>query len=290
MPKLLCCGYGYTAREMAQALHQLGWLIAATARSPDKVRELRQQGVEAHAFQEGDLFPDEALADATHLLLSAPPGLHGDPFLNALMQADAPSTQNLRWIGYLSTTGVYGDHHGGWVTETSQLRPVSERARRRVMAERGWAAWGLAVGVPVQIFRLAGIYGPGRSALDSVRDGTARRIVKPGQVFSRIHVSDIANVLLRAIASPPTPGVFNVCDDEPAAPDEVTAFAAQLLGEAAPKIEPFESAQATMSEMARSFYADNKRVSNEKMKSELGVQLKFTNYREGLRAILNLTR
>jgi nucleoside-diphosphate-sugar epimerase len=279
MPNLLCGGYGYAAARLAARLRPQGWQVAGTARDPVKRAQLAAEGVEAFAL-DGAIAP--ALAQATHLLLSAPPGDGGDPVLALIRDLPAPA---LSWIGYLSTTGVYGDHGGAWVTEDSELRAQSPRSQRRVGAERAWAAWGAARGVPVQIFRLAGIYGPGRSQFDSLRDGSARRIVKPGQVFSRIHVDDIAHVLERGIAHSSVSGAFNVCDDEPAAPAEAMTFAAELLGVAPPPLEPFETARATMSEMALSFYADNKRVSNAKMKEVLGVRLAYPTYREGLRAI-----
>jgi nucleoside-diphosphate-sugar epimerase len=280
MPELLCAGYGYSAAALNSRLKRQGWAVAGTARAPDKRAAMEAEGVQALSLGPG-IAP--VMARATHLLISAPPGEDGDPVLNAIRGMPAP---NLVWIGYLSTTGVYGDHGGAWVTEESELRPQSARSRRRVEAEQAWEIWGRARGATVQIFRLAGIYGPGRSQLDSLREGTARAIVKPGQVFSRIHVDDIANVLERGIAHLSAHGAFNVCDDEPAPPAEVVEFAAKLLGMPPPPREDFETAKASMSEMALSFYADNKRVSNAKMKAALGVKLLFPTYREGLRAIL----
>jgi nucleoside-diphosphate-sugar epimerase len=279
VPDLLCGGYGYAAACLAARLTALGWRVAGTARDPAKRQAMAAEGVQALTAGP-EIAP--ALARATHLLLSAPPGDGGDPILNVIREMPAP---NLTWIGYLSTTGVYGDHGGQWVTEESELRAQSPRSLRRVAAERSWAEWGRARGLPVQIFRLAGIYGPGRSQFDSLRDGTARRIVKAGQVFSRIHVEDIANVLQRGIANPSISGAFNVCDDEPATPAEVVEYAAGVLGIEPPPVEDFEIAKATMSEMGLSFWADNKRVSNAKMKAALGVKLMFPTYREGLQAI-----
>jgi nucleoside-diphosphate-sugar epimerase len=183
------------------------------------------------------------------------------------------------WVGYLSTTGVYGDRAGGWVDEASALTPAGERGRRRVAAEAGWRALGL----PLHIFRLAGIYGPGRSALDSVRAGKAQRIDKPGQVFSRIHVDDIAAVLDASIARPYPGAIYNVCDDDPAPPQDVIAYACALLGRAPPPLVPFD--QAALSPMARSFYGESKRVSNRRIKDELGVRLRFPDYRAGLDAL-----
>ncbi len=220
----------------------------------------------------------------THLLLSIPPEEAGDPALlryHAALRA-APS---LRWIGYLSTTGVYGDHGGGPVDETTPLAPTSERAHRRARAEQEWLDFGAGQGVAVRIFRLAGIYGPGRSVLDDIRAGTARRIVRPGQLFSRIHVEDIAQVLLAAMTGESTAPVLNVCDDEPAAPAEVVAYGCGLLGVEPPAEIAFEKAE--MSPMALTFWRDNKRVDNSRMKRELGIALRYPTYREGL---LSLTR
>ena len=191
---------------------------------------------------------------------------------------------SLVWLGYLSTTGVYGDRSGGWVDEESELHPSGERGRRRVAAEAGWLDLWRRSGAPVHVFRLAAIYGPGRSPIEALRVGTAKRIAKPGQVFSRIHVEDLASVLAASIARPQPGAVYNVCDDEAAPPEAVVAYAAGLLGIAPPPLVPFE--EAGLSAMARSFYDDNKRVSNARIKSELGVTLRYPTYREGLAAIL----
>jgi nucleoside-diphosphate-sugar epimerase len=281
--KILLCGYGYSAGFLARALQAQGWRIAATAREAAKRDALTAQGVQAHAWHEGMALPHAALDGTSHLLVSAPPGEAGDPVLAALGQAKA--APSLAWAGYLSTTGVYGDHGGAWVAEDSALNARSPRSLRRVAAERAWTGWGEATGTPVQIYRLAGIYGPGRSALDAARDGTARRIRKAGQVFSRIHAQDIADALQRGIARP-AGGLFNLCDDEPAAPADVAAYAAQLLGLPPPPWEEFETAKATMSEMALSFWADNKRVSNARAKRELGWTPGYPSYREGLKSLL----
>jgi nucleoside-diphosphate-sugar epimerase len=223
------------------------------------------------------------LAGSSYLLSSVPPDEHGDPVLD-LHGADIARTRSLRWVGYLSTTGVYGDRGGGWVDETSPLLPTGERGRRRVSAEGQWLDLRRRHGIPVHVFRLAGIYGPGRSALDAVRSGSPRRIVKPGQVFSRIHVADIARVLRASMARPRPGTVYNVCDDDPAPPADVVAFACELLGVAPPPPVPIEEAE--LSEMALSFYADIKRVSNRRIKQELGVSLLYPGYRDGLAALL----
>ena len=279
--RLFCFGLGYSARALAARLRPQGWAIAGTARSAEKVAALRAEGIAAFAFDRGVPLDDPAyaLAGTTHLLSSVPPDAEGDPVLDH-HKADIAACAGLEWLGYLSTTGVYGDRDGGWVDEGADLLPTGTRGERRVAAERGW----LDPPQPVHRFRLAGIYGPGRSALDTVRGGKAKRIDKPGQVFSRIHVEDIAQVLDRSIARPHPGRAYNVCDDEPAPPAEVIAFACDLLGVAPPPLIPF--ADAELSPMGRSFYRDNKRVSNQRIKDELGVRLAYPDYRSGLRALL----
>jgi nucleoside-diphosphate-sugar epimerase len=221
---------------------------------------------------------EAAIAEASHVLVSTPPGPDGDPVLPRFGRALAARAP--RWVGYLSTTGVYGDRQGGWVDEASPLAPVNDRGRARVAAERAWRDGGL----PVEVFRLAGIYGPGRSALDRLRAGRAQRVVKPGQVFSRIQVEDVAGALAASIAAPRPGAIWNVADDEPAPPQDVIAFAAELLGLPAPPEVAFDAAELTP--MARSFYAESKRVSNRRLRQELGLALRHPDYRAGLRAIL----
>jgi nucleoside-diphosphate-sugar epimerase len=277
LPRLFCFGFGYCALELARRLRARGWDIAGTCRSEEKAAALAAEGFVVTLIDADR--PAADLAGATHFLASAPPDAAGDPALAGYGAAIA-AAPGLGWIGYLSTTGVYGDRQGGWVDETAALEPTGERGQRRVAAERGW----LALWPAAHIFRLAGIYGPGRSALDTIRSGRAQRVIKPGQVFSRIHVSDVATVLDAAIAHPVEGAVYNLCDDDPAPPDAVIAYAAELLGVPAPPAVPFE--QAVLSDMARSFYADNKRVANGRIKTALGVTLAFPDYRAGLRAIL----
>jgi nucleoside-diphosphate-sugar epimerase len=219
------------------------------------------------------------LPPATHLLSSVAPDADGDPALR--LYGPALAARPFAWAGYLSTTGVYGDRQGGWVDETSALTPATERGRWRVEAERAWGALGL----PLHVFRLAGIYGPGRGPFEKVRAGTARRVIKPGQFFSRIHVDDIAQVLLASIGRPNPGTVYNVCDDDPAPPQDVIAEAARLLGQPVAPAVPFEAAEMTA--MARSFYAESKRVRNDRIKAELGVRLLHPDYRTGLRALLD---
>ncbi len=284
--RLFCFGLGYTARALARGLIADGWDVAGTVRGGEGRRELQGLGVTVFAFERGRPLPDPAaaLAGATHMLVSVPPEEAGDPVLDVHGEDIAALRGSLEWVGYLSSTVVYGDRGGGWVDEWSDLRPTSERGRRRLKAEAGWLALWREHGLPVQVFRLAGIYGPGRSVLDAVRSGRARRIVKPGQIFSRIHVADIVQILCASIARPNPGAVYNVCDDTPAPPEDVIAFACGLLGVEPPPPVPFEEAE--LSEQARSFYADNKRVRNDRIKRELGVRLAYPDYRTGLRALL----
>jgi nucleoside-diphosphate-sugar epimerase len=276
MSTLLSLGHGYSARALARRLIPLGWRVIGTTRSPAKAEAFRAEGVDPLLWP-CDLGP--ALARATHILCSAAPDAAGDPFLRALPEiARAPAG----WVGYLSTTGVYGDHQGGWVDEATPLTPQSDRGRQRVLAEGQWQATGL----PVQIFRLAGIYGPGRGPFEKVRDGTARRIVKPGQIFSRIHVEDIAQVLLASIRHPNPGAAYNVCDDNPCPPEEVIAYAARLLGLPDPPAVAFEDIKHTMTPMALGFYQESKRVRNDRIKDELGVKLLYPDYPQGLAALL----
>lgn len=274
---LLSIGHGYSARALGRLLQPQGWRIIATTRSEEKAQALRQQGCEALVWPGADL--TEPLQQASHLLSSVAPGPEGDPVLLEIGRK-LPKTRHLRWAGYLSTTGVYGDHGGDWVDESCPLTPATRRGMARVQAESAWSAMGL----PLHIFRLAGIYGPGRGPFAKVRNGTARRIVKPGQVFSRTHVDDIAQVLAASIARPNPGAVYNVCDDDPAPPQDVIAHAAKLLGLPVPPAIPFDEAE--MTPMARSFYAESKKVRNNRIKQELEVELIYPDYRSGLAALL----
>lgn len=276
MKTLLSLGHGYSAQALAKLLLPQGWHIIGTTRSAAKAEALRASGIEPLLLPGSPLAP--ALARATHLLTSIAPDAAGDPVLAA--HRDEVAAAGLEWVGYLSTTGVYGDHDGGWVDEDTRLDPGTTRGQQRVMAERQWQALGL----PLHIFRLAGIYGPGRGPFAKVRDGTARRILKPNQVFSRIHVDDIAQTLAASIAHPNSGQTYNVCDDDPAPPEDVIAYAAELLGLPIPPAESWD--QADMSPMARSFYAESKRVRNDRIKSELEVQLIHSDYRTGLKSLL----
>ncbi len=280
---LFCFGLGYSAQALARLVAIQGWKVAGTCRSAATAAALRQAGYRAELFDRDRPLAPAAIGGATHVLVSVPPDPIGDPALDRHGD-DIAALPGLAWLGYLSTTGVYGDRGGGWVDEVSALLPGGERGRRRVMAEAGWLDLWRRRGVPVHIFRLAAIYGPGRSPFAALRAGTARRIDKPGQVFSRIHVEDLARVLCASMSQPRPGAVYNVCDDEPAAPEAVVAHAAALLGLPAPPLVPL--AEAGLSAMARSFYDDNKRVGNALIRSELGVALRYPDYRAGLAAIL----
>lgn len=279
MTHLFCFGFGYTAAALARRLGK-GWTFSGTSRAG-----LGSQSATVEKFDGSRSEPAVTvmLQGATHLLASIPPGPDADPAL--LWHADdIAAAPHLRWIGYLSTIGVYGDAGGGWVDETTEPRPGSERAERRRKAEHDWLDLGRRAGKPVMIFRLPGIYGPGRSVLDDVRAGTARRVIKPGQVFNRAHVDDIAAVLAASIERPDAGRIYNISDDAPAPPQDVVAFAAELLGVPPPPAIDF--ADAELSAMGRSFYSESKRVANQRIKSELGVRLSYPTYREGLTAIL----
>ena len=283
---LFCFGLGFSARTLAKRLLAKGWKVAGTTRTEEKRQDLLAQG-----FSEVLLFDGseplqgapEALGDVTHILISASPGAEGDPVLGQHTQ-DIVALPKLQWLGYLSTTGVYGNHDGGWVDEDSALSPSSPRSEYRVAAERAWLKLAEEDSVPVHIFRLAGIYGPGRSMLDTVRAGKAKRIDRPGQVFSRIHVEDIASVLEASIAAPRPGRIYNVCDDMAASPAEVTAHACGLLGVEPPPLVPFE--EAGLSPMGKTFWLDNKRVSNKRLHEELGVELRYPDYKAGLASLL----
>ena len=279
---LFCFGLGYSATALARRLAASGWVVTGTCRGADKATALREAGFSVVLFDRERPVDAAALQGVTHLLCSVPPDAEGDPVL-ARHHSDIAQMPALAWVGYLSTTGVYGDRGGGWVDETARLMPSGERGRRRVSAEAGWLDLWRDCGVPVHIFRLAGIYGPGRSAFDALRAGTAKRIDKPGQVFSRIHVEDLASVLIASMRRSRPGAVYNVCDDDPAPPEAVVAHAAELLGMSPPPLIPLEA--AGLSALARSFYDDNKRVSNRLIKTELGVNLSYPDFRAGLAAI-----
>jgi nucleoside-diphosphate-sugar epimerase len=294
---LLIFGLGYSGRAIAKAAMQAGFAVTATSRTPPARPE---PGITIIPFDAAQ----SAIADATHIIATAAPDEHGDPIL-ARYAAQITAAPNLNYIGYLSTTGIYGDQNGGWVDEDTKPNPQSPRAQRRIAAEQGWSKLsrpddGAAKAAQsesgrtktrpktIHIFRLAGIYGPGRSMFDDLRAGTARRVVKPGHLFGRIHRDDIAHGVLTAMQRPAQPGVtiFNFSDDEPAASAEVVVEAAKLLNMPPPAPVPYEQATQKMSPMALSFWSENRRVSAEKTKAALNLAWKYPTYREGLRAIL----
>lgn len=284
--RLFCFGCGYSARVLAGRLKAQGFEVAGTCRTAEGAERLMSEGVEPFIFGNDHPLADpaSALSGTTHLLISTPPTEAGDPVLAAHRDTLARIAPEIGWAGYLSTTGVYGDRQGAWVSEETPLDPNVTRSDRRASAERDWQALARESGLPLHIFRLAGIYGPGRNQLKGVIDGTAKRIVKEGQIFSRIHVEDIANVLEASMAKPNPGAIYNVCDDEPAPAPEVVAYAAELLGRTPPPEIPFE--EADLSSMARSFYMASRRVSNARIHGELGVELSYPTYREGLKALL----
>lgn len=278
--RLLSFGHGFSARALAKRLVPQGWKIIGTTRSPDKMPEIAASGVEPLLWPGTD--PADLVATCPNILVSAGPDDRGDPVLNALTAQFTSAAPTLRWVGYLSTTGVYGDHQGGWVDEDTPLAPSTKRGQARVEAE---AAWQAIPNLPLHIFRLAGIYGPGRGPFAKVRNGTARRIIKKDQVFSRIHVEDIAQALALSLASPDPGAIYNLCDDDPAPPQDVIGHAAALLGLPLPQAIDFET--ASMTPMARSFYAESKKVRNDRAKKLLGWRPKYPDYKTGLAAMLD---
>lgn len=282
--RLFVFGLGYSGLEIAKLAQAAGWQVAGTVTSAGKAAQLTAEGIEAHRFDGSAAVDPSILSGTTHALCTIAPGTAGDPVL----ATSAPLLRGARWLGYLSTTGVYGNHDGGWVDEATPPTPGLPRSIARLKAERAWEATALEAGIPLTLFRLPGIYGPGRSAIDQVRAGTARRIEKPGQVFSRIHVADIAATVLAAIERPSPGPIYNVADDLAAPTADVVAYACALLGEPVPPAIPWDEIAPTMTAMARSFYAESRRVRNDLIKTELGVTLRYPTYREGLRAIAGL--
>ena len=280
--QLFCFGYGYSAEALARRLSARTTALAGTRTS--LAGGPAPLGARLAEFK-GDAVPDAVrglLTGTTHALVSIPPDLEGDVVLRHFRD-ELAALPDLAWIGYLSTVGVYGDCQGQWVDETSPTRPISERSLRRVQAERAWLAFAKESGRRVELFRLAGIYGPGRSVIDTIRAGTAKRIVKPGQVFNRIHVDDVARTLAASIDKATGHSIFNVSDDEPAPPQDVVAYAAELMGLPVPPEVAFEA--SGLKGMAASFWAESKRVRNTRIKADLGVELIYPTYREGLRAL-----
>jgi dTDP-4-dehydrorhamnose reductase len=291
MATLFCFGLGYSASHYIHAFGGGFDRIAGTVTTREKAAAIAASGIGGHTvetfvFDGGDAPPEitAALMDAAALLISVPPDAD-DPVLRHFSGTIAGAPQ-LQSVVYLSTVGVYGDHGGAWVDEATPATPISERSRARLAAEQAWQALGLRAGKPVATLRLSGIYGPGQNALIQVARGSAKRIDRPGQVFNRVHVADIAQAIDASITQR-ADGVLNVTDDEPTPQGVPVAFAAQLLGVAPPPETPFAEAAKTMSQMALSFYAESKRVRNDKLERELGVQLRYPSYREGLRALFD---
>lgn len=281
---LLCFGFGFSAQALAAILPNDQWAITGTSRSVQGCEKIRELGFDATVFSDDIPLESSFLDDVSHVVVSAPPGRTGDPVLKLHGAHLAERAAHIEWLAYLSTTGVYGDRQGGWVDETSSLEPSTSRGSARLEAETGWLDLWRDAGLAVHLFRLAGIYGPGRNQLQSVKSGKARRIVKRGQVFSRIHVADIAGILRASLGKPSPGSAYNVCDDEAAPPQDVVAYAAELLGIEPPPEIAFEDAE--LSDMAKSFYAESKRVSNQKVKTELGYGFIYPTYHQGLKALV----
>jgi len=280
--KMFIFGAGYSGKATARAKPETGIHVAGTTRSPDKFEVLRQAGIEPLVFD--GMLTDElsaGLAETTHLLISIAPDEAGDPVLNAAREKILHGMPKLEWIGYLSTVGVYGDHGGDWVDETADCRPVSRRSMMRLEAEKEWLALGAEARLPVAVLRLSGIYGPGRNALVNLANGTAKRLIKKGQVFNRIHGDDIAGAVWH-LAARDLGGIFNITDDTPAPPQDVVTYAAGLMGATPPPEIPFETAQ--LSPMARSFYGENKRVSNAAIKAT-GFRFRYPDYHAAFEAM-----
>ena len=287
--KLVIFGLGYSAGFFARAAMAQGWDVTGTVRSAEKAGALSREGIRTLVF--GGFAVSRplslAVAEADAVLVSIQPDEEGDPVLRTLAN-ELAAAPNLRWIGYLSTIGVYGDHGGAWIDETAECRPTSARSKLRLETDEAWLDFGARSGKPVQIFRLSGIYGPGRNAITKLRNGTANRLIKPGQVFNRIHVDDIAGILLASLARPRNGAVYNTTDDEPAPPQDVVSLAAELAGLTPPPETPFDPAK--LSPMAASFYGENKRVSNALVKRELDYELRYPTYREALRVLVGTER
>lgn len=288
MNTLFCFGFGYVAAYLTHALQTQNpnWRVKGTTQSSTKKEHLKSLGIEAFKFHQFKpiIDPVYCLGDVTHLLISIPPGDLGDLVLGHHEKDILNEMPNLKWVGYLSSTSVYGDKKGAWVDETAEKEPTSKRGSRRAKAEEQWLMLKRKNDLPVHVFRLSGIYGPGRSAIESIRAGTARRIDKPGHAFSRIHVDDIIQTLMTSMQNSQPGAIYNLSDDEPSPSHEVIAYACQLLGKEIPPLIPFE--EANVVPMVNSFYKDNKRIINDKIKEELGVKLSYPNFKLGLQACL----
>ncbi|MBB4658332.1 NAD-dependent epimerase/dehydratase family protein [Parvularcula dongshanensis] len=292
MPSLLAIGAGYSVRPLLRRLADEGWAVTGTTRSEEKADALRSEGVTALRWAAPARLPEEVVRTADAIVVSVSPGEEGCPALHALPEETLRAETRLL---YLSSSGVYGDKDGAWIDETATCTPGTARGRRRLEAEAGWQALAARVGARLTLCRLAGIYGPGRNAVESLsggtrgaRSGLSQRVIKPGQVFNRIHRDDIAGGLHALLDADAPPGVVNFADDEPSPPQDVIAYAARLLGVGAPPEVPFEAAE--MSDMARSFYAENKRLRNDQLRSLPAFALRYPTYREGLDAAVRSLR
>lgn len=286
---LFCFGFGYTASYLSQHLKQFGWQVSGTTTSEEKCVEMEECGVHSYLFDSTQPLCDalQCLSDVTHILISIPPNIRGD-LVYDMYEHDLRRLKNLEWVGYLSSTGIYGNRDGGWVGEDDMVAPTSKRGSERFKAENQWLKLFEKYDFPVEIFRLAGIYGPGRSALDSVRMGTARRIEKKGHKFNRIHIDDIVQTLIAAMNKPHAGAIYNVSDDMPVPSHEVIAYACELLGMDVPPVIPYE--QVDLAPIVRSFYKENKAIKNDKIKEVLGVELLHADYRDGLRSCLSFEK
>ncbi len=276
--KIFFLGFGYCARALAGLLQAESWAVSGSCQDEASWDDLKKAGFEAISAE--DALPPEALAGVTHFLNSVPPGGNGDPFISSMLAAPE-KLQGIPWTGYLSSLGVYGGSAGELMGEGSIPKPSHERAKRRLEAEQAWQA----LDPNMHVFRLAGIYGPGRSTLDRVRAGRAERIEKPGHEFSRIHVADVVAVLRASINRPNAGAIYNVLDDEAAAQARVVEYACGLLGTKPPPLIPFDEAQKTLSPMSLSFWQDFRRVDNSRIKKEQEMRPAYPTYREGLTAI-----
>ncbi|MBP7252446.1 MAG: SDR family oxidoreductase [Alphaproteobacteria bacterium] len=285
MPRIFIFGLGYSALALAGQLRSLGWEVAGTTRRESKIADLRQLGFTVYPFSRGEPLTvgSAALADFPYILNSVPPDDLGDPVFDLHSCDIVAQAPQLRWFGLLSTTGVYGDHQGAVVDETCPCHPTSTRAAMRLKVETQWLDLQKNCGLPLHVFRLAGIYGPGRNVLRDLQRGQAHQIVKPGHRFNRIHVADIVQALVASLHKPAPGNIYNIADDQPASSDEVVRYGAELLGIPAPPPLPY--ATAPLSPMAKIFYADNKIVGNAKAKQNLGLKLIYPTFREGLRAL-----
>jgi len=287
--KLFCYGYGYVAQHLIETLKKQdpSWEFIVTTTNRQKLSDIRDQGLKAFLFSDEMPFNDPlfAMEGVTHILISTPAKDDGDIVFKTHAR-DILNISTVKWIGYLSSTSVYGNRDGAWVDETSELRPTSKRGSKRVKAENQWLKLRRLVGIPINIFRLSGIYGPGRSTLDTVRVGNTKRVFKEGHAFSRIHIDDIIQVLIASMDQPQPGDIYNLADDMPSSSDELIDYACQLLGMESPPLIPYDN-DVDISPMAHSFYKDNKRIKNDKIKDKLGITLKYPDYKKGLNAIFD---